>query len=131
MIAQVFSWIFLFDGILIGLGAFGHARQALKIHAALDALSVAPNVDSILYFVWYFASGCMLLFGIVVVWTWFRLRAGETGLLPVAALIGALYVATGIGGALYRHVDALMLVFFVLGALLLLSCWALRNGLPH
>lgn len=92
------SYVFLIVGIIIGLGAFGHGNAARKVHAAIDPLPIDPNVSTILYVVWYFVSGCMLLFGATIVWTWYRLRAESASSLFVVVLIGALYVTTGVGG---------------------------------
>jgi hypothetical protein len=81
-----------------------------------------------LYVVWYFVSGCMLLFGITIVWTWYRLRSGRDASLFVVSLIGVLYVAVGIGGMIYRHGDSFMGAFIVLGGLLLASAWQLAGA---
>lgn len=129
MMARFFSLVLLIDGILIGLGAFGHGSAVRHVHAALDQFPVIPDVATMIYVVWFFVSGCMVLFGLTVVWVWFRLRAGDRGPLLVAYLIGALYLAVGIGGMIYRHGDPFMAVFIVLGGLLLLSSYVLRRGL--
>ncbi len=84
-----------------------------------------------LYVVWYFVSGCMFVFGVTIVWTWFRLRARDSNLLFVSFLIGALYLAAGIGGMIYRHGDPFMAFFILLGGLLLLSAFVLRSDLQH
>ncbi len=131
MVARFFSFIFLVDGIIIGLGAFGHGLAVRHVHAALDKLPVEPNVGTMIYVVWYFVSGCMFLFGLTIVRIWFRLRAGDGGLLFVAVLIGALYLATGTGGMIYRHGDLFMAFFILLGGLLLLSSLVLRKGLRY
>jgi phosphotransferase system glucose/maltose/N-acetylglucosamine-specific IIC component len=122
------SYVFLVVGILIGLGAFGHGYAVRNVHAAIDRFPIDPHVSTMLYVVWYFVSGCMLLFGVAIVWSWDRLRAGDTGSLRVPFLIGALYIAVGVGGMIYRHGDSFMATFIVLGGLLLASTWALRSG---
>jgi hypothetical protein len=129
MTNKIFSYIFLVVGFAIALGAFGHGSAAANVHAALDRFTVDSNVASMIYVVWYFVSGCMLVFGSAVIWIWFRLRAGDRNALPVAVLIGALYVLTGVGGMIYRHGDPFMAVFIALGGLLLLSCFVLRKGI--
>jgi hypothetical protein len=48
----------------------------------LAKFPIAFDVYSMLYVVWYFVGGCMALFGITIVWAWFRLRRGDTGLSP-------------------------------------------------
>ena len=130
MVRRLASYVFLIVGVMIGLGAFGHGNAVKKVHAAIDPFPIDPNVSTMLYVVWYFVSGCMLLFGAAVVWSWFRMRAGDTGSLGVPLLIGALYVAAGVGGMIYRHGDPFMATFIELGGLLLASSLALRAGLP-
>ncbi|MGC1200369.1 MAG: hypothetical protein WA737_16255 [Candidatus Acidiferrales bacterium] len=127
MTYKIFSFIFLIVGIVIGLGAFAHGLATQQVHQALDRFPIDPHVGATIYVVWYFVSGCMLLFGITIVWIWFRLRAGQTGLLFVAALIGLLYLATGVAGYIYLHGDPFMLFFAALGLLLLISSYALRH----
>jgi hypothetical protein len=129
MINNFFSYVFLIDGIIIALGAFGHGHAVNKVHAALDKFPVDPNVGTMLYVVWYFVSGCMFLFGLTIIWIWLRLRAGDSNLLFVAFLIAALYLAAGIGGMIYRHGDTFMALFILEGALLMLSSFVLRHGL--
>ena len=43
-----------------------------------------------------------------------------------ALLIGALYVGVGVGAAVYRPGDPFWLLFFILGVLLLGSCFGLK-----
>lgn len=126
MLKKLSSLVFLLVGIIIGLGAFGHGRAVGNVHAAIDHLPIDPNVSTMLYVVWYFVSGCMLVFGATIVWTWSRLRAGDGSTLPAALLIGALYVAVGVGGMIYRHGDPFMGFFAALGGLLLASSLGLR-----
>ncbi len=128
MLSKFASYVFLIVGIVIGLGAFGHGRAVQHIHAGIDRFPIDPNVSTMLYVVWYFVSGCMLVFGSTIVWLWLRLRKGEGGLFA-AFLIGVLYTAIGVGGMIYRHGDTFMAFFILLGVLLLLSSFALRRGL--
>jgi hypothetical protein len=130
MLRRLSSYVFLVVGIVIGLGAFGHGNAVRKVHAAIDRFPIDSDVSSMLYVVWYFVSGCMLVFGATIVWTWFRLRAGDGSSLPAVRLIGALYVAIGAGGMVYRHGDPFMGFFILLGGLLLASSWGLQAGVP-
>jgi CHASE2 domain-containing sensor protein len=125
---RFFSHLILIVGIVIGLGAFGHASAVRNVHAAFDQHPVDAVIRGTLYILWYFVSGCMLLFGSLIVWIWFRLRAGNSGSLFVASLIGLLYVLTGAGGLIYRHGNPFWLFFVPLGLLLLVSASALRSG---
>jgi hypothetical protein len=125
---KLFYWLFLIVGIVIGLGAVGHTLAARHVHEALDQFPVEPHVGGMVYVVWYFVSGCMLVFGATIVWIWFRLRAGDTTPLFVAVLIGLLEVATGIGGLASMHGLTFFWFFVVLGGLLLICAFALRDG---
>lgn len=117
----VASIIFLLDSVIIGLGAFGHGLQARNVHAALDPFPIEASVNSMIYVVWYFVSGCMLTFGIALLWVWSRLRAGDGRPLIIAALIGTLYIGIGAFGLVYRHGDPFMAFFVGLGTVLLVS----------
>ncbi|HKM79665.1 MAG TPA: hypothetical protein VJY15_01700 [Candidatus Acidoferrum sp.] len=127
---RTISWyVFLVVAVVIGLGAFGHGYSVRRIHEAIDQLS-DPVISKTLYIVWYFVSGTMLVFGAMLVWIAFRLRAGDASALFVAYLIGALYLVTGICATIYRRGDPFWLFFILLGALLLGSSFALRAGQP-
>lgn len=123
------SVAFLTIGILNGLGAVGHSFMGrLAVDAELAKFPVASNVLTMLYAVWYFVGGCMALFACTILWAWFRLRRGERGLLFATALIGILYMATGVGGFAYRHGDPFFLVFIVEGSLLTVSSLVLSGS---
>ncbi len=115
------SVVFLLDSLIIGLGAFGHGLQAGHVHDVLDPWPIEPDLGSMLYVVWYFVSGCMLTFGVMLVWVWQRLRSGDTRPWFAAVLIGLLYVGIGVFGLVYRRGDPFMGFFVVLGAILLTS----------
>jgi hypothetical protein len=115
------SVVFLVDSLIIGLGAFGHGLQARHVHEVLDPFPIEPDLGSMIYVVWYFVSGCMLLFGVTLFWVWQRLRSGDTRAWFAAALIGLLYVSIGVFGLVYRHGDPFMAFFVALGVVLLAS----------
>ena len=125
MLRKLASLAFFVDSLIIGLGAFGHGSQARHLHAALDQFPINADVRSMIYVVWYFVSGCMLVFGVTLLWVWQRLRHGDDRLLFAALLIGVLYVGIGVFGLVYRHGDPFMGFFVVLGGVLLLSAPAL------
>ena len=68
MMKKLASLIFLLDSLVIGLGAFGHGLQGRHLHAAIDQFPIEPDMHSMIYVVWYFVSGCMLLFGVTLLW---------------------------------------------------------------
>lgn len=119
MIKKVASMLFLLDAFVIGLGAFGHGLAARNVHAAIDRFPIDASVHSMIYVVWYFVSGCMLVFGATLVWLWKKLKDGDAGYWFVGAAIGTLYTGIGIFGLIYRHGDPFMGFFVVLGTLLL------------
>ncbi len=127
MLRNLASAVFLLTGLAIGLGAFGHGRAVAHLHAAIDGLPIDPSFASMLYVVWNFVSGCMLVFGATVVWSWLRLRIDRPVPLFACHLIALLYLATGAAGLIYRHGDPFMWVFVVLGGLLLASSLVLRR----
>jgi len=121
MIKRIASALFLLDSVVIGLGAFGHGLQVRHVHEAIDKFPIESDLQSMIYVVWYFVSGCMLTFGLALVWTWRRIRAGDDRPLAVAYLIGALYVGIGAFGLVYRHGNPFMALFVVLGGVLLVT----------
>ena len=127
MVRKTCSMLLLLVGIVVGLGSFGHALAVSQVHAALDKFPVDPNVGTMLYLVWYWVSYCMFLFGVAIVWAWFRAREGDTRPLFVTILIGILYFGSGVSGMIARHGDSFMLFFVVLGALLLICSLVLRQ----
>jgi hypothetical protein len=124
-IRMLASVLFLVDSIIIGLGAFGHGLQAHRVHEVLDPFPIERDIGSMIYVVWYFVSGCMLTFGLTLVWVWQRLRSGDTRPWFAALLIGVLYIGIGAFGLVYRHGDPFMGFFVVLGAVLLASGYVL------
>jgi hypothetical protein len=127
---KIVSGIFLLVGIVVGLGALGHTVAASQVHAAIDKFAIDPGLREI-YVVWYMTSGCMLLFGIAIVWAWANARRGDTKPLFVAVLIGVLYFLAGVSGIIYRHGHPFMLLFIVLGALLLICSFVLAKKAPQ
>jgi hypothetical protein len=125
---NLFLYLFLVVSILIGLGAFGHGYSVRRVHEAIDQFPINPVISQTLYIVWYFVSGSMLTFGGMLVWVWFRLKAGDDSMLIVAYMIGALYLVTGICATIYRHGDPFWFFFILLGVLLMGSSFALKTG---
>jgi hypothetical protein len=128
IVRRLASIVFLLDSLIIGLGAFGHGLQATHLHSAIDPFPIESDMHSMLYVVWYFVSGCMLTFGITLLWVWQTLRHGRRDRLFAALLIGLLYVAIGVFGLFYRNGDPFMAFFVVLGGLLLISAYILTTG---
>jgi hypothetical protein len=113
-------------GALIGLGGFAHSFMGrLVVDQELDKFPIDRDVYTMLYVVWYFVGGCMVLFGAMILLAWFRFRRGDRSLLAVTTLIGVLYIGTGIGGFIYRREDPFQLLFVVEGGIVLFSSYLL------
>ncbi len=128
MASKIASIVFLLTGLAIGLGAFGHDSNARHL---AEAFANTPTLDAhtvlIINAVWHFCSGCMLVFGAIVVWTWLRERRGERGIFFPSDLIGVLYAVTGVASVIYTG-KPFFWVFSALGALLLLTSIVLRTA---
>lgn len=126
---RIASVVLLVVGVLIALGAYGHGFVGrLNIDMELAKFPIGTNVYTMLYVVWYFVSGCMLLFGAAVIWSWFQLRRGRRHVLFITYLVGALYIAVGAGGMIYRNGDRFMSTFIILGLLVVLASAVLGSG---
>ena len=123
MSRKIFSALFLIVSLIVGLGAFGHAHQWTS-HVAPMLGGVDPKIISLLELIWLWTSGTMLVFGVLLLWCWLRLRRGDTSLAAVPWVMGGFYILAGTAGAL--EVAPFFWLFPVLGALLWLCTWMLR-----
>lgn len=127
---QILTGIYWISGLLIGLGAFGHGFLGVKpVRAALGAVPLPADIREAIWIVWYFVSGCMLVFGGLIIGAWFAARRGRPQALVVPSVIALFYVATGVAAYGYQH-DPFWLVFLVEGALLLVATLGLRATMP-
>ncbi len=119
MLRKFASMLLALTGLLIGLGAFGHSFMGRKaLDAGLASLAIDMHTDKLIYLVWYFCGGCMLVFGVLVIrGAWMAMR-GERGALFAPCTIGLFYLATGVTALSYMH-EAFWSVFVVLGGLAL------------
>lgn len=119
MLHKIASTLLALTGLLIGLGAFGHSfmgRRALD--AGLASLPIDVHTDKLIYLVWYFCGGCMLVFGALVIWSARKAMRGERGALFASGLVGAFYLLVG-ALSLIDMREPFWSVFVVLGALAL------------
>jgi hypothetical protein len=124
MTRQLASALFLLTGITVGLGAFGHGHQWSAL--VLPALhGVDPQIVAVLKLVWFWVSGAMFTFGVLLVWAWSRLRRGKTQSAVLPAVIGVFYCAEGLYGGLY--LGKFFLLFVVQAVLLWVTAWLLRK----
>jgi hypothetical protein len=119
MLRKSASALLALTGLLIGLGAFGHSFMGRKaLDAGLATLPIDAHTDKLIYLVWYFCGGCMLVFGVLVIrGAWQALR-GERGALFAPGLIGVFYLLTGVIALAYMR-EPFWGVFVVLGGLAL------------
>ncbi|HEY1774054.1 MAG TPA: hypothetical protein VGH91_12780 [Gammaproteobacteria bacterium] len=124
MTRKAFSALFLIVSLVVGLGAFGHGHQ-WGSHVSGMLGGVAPDTVKLLELIWFWVSGTMLVFGILLLWCWLHLRRGEVSLMPIPWITGGFYIIAGTCGALW--VAPFFWLFPVLGALLWLCTWMLRT----
>ena len=130
MLRKVASVLLGLTGLLIGLGAFGHSFMGRKsLDAGLASLPIDAHTDKLIYLVWYFCGGCMLVFGVLVIRGAWRAMRGEHGALFAPCAIGVFYLATGVVALSYMR-EPFWGVFVVLGglALVLSAVLALPTG---
>jgi hypothetical protein len=127
---RILTGIYWITGWLIGLGAFGHGFTGVKpVRVALAAVPLPADVRGVIWIVWYFVSGCMLVFRGLIIGAWFAARRGRTQALVVPLVIARFYIATGVASYAYQH-NPFWLVFLVLGMLLLVPTLGLRQTIP-
>lgn len=120
---KFFSGLFLMVSLMVGLGAFGHGHQWYS-HVRGALTGVEPKSVDLLQLIWLWVSGTMLVFGVLLLWCWLRLRRGDASLAPVPWVVGGFYILAGIWAALW--IGPFFWLFPVLGVLLWLSTWMLR-----
>ncbi len=126
----VYSVLYWLSAVTIGLGAFGHGIPAARrLATALSTASLDPHMTGVVWVVWYFVSGCMLVFGGLALWAWFAARGGATGPLVVPLVIGIFYAMVGVVSYLARR-DPFWLLFLVQGVVLVGATLGLRGAGP-
>lgn len=124
MLRKLSSAIFLLTACFIGLGALGHASQWDK-HVYTAVSGVDPQVIELLKLIWYWVSGTMLVFGVLLIWVWWRIRQGDRNLFFIPWAVGTFYLVEGMYGTLY--LGAFFTLFIVLAVLLCASAWGLQR----
>jgi hypothetical protein len=133
-LAAVAYWL---SAVTITLGSIGHGFFGVKpVRTALDAVTLPPEIMRVLWIVWYWVSGTMVIFGLLLFWAWPALKAGSSSRSAPPLIIGVSYMITGIVCFLYTNRDPFWLVFLTQGVVILGSMWvftqrkALGSGLP-
>jgi hypothetical protein len=128
MMRRIASVLYGFAAVTITLGAYGHGFVGIKpVRAAIEASTLAPDVARMIWIVWYFVSGCMASFGVLLFWGWRDLAAGTSSRSSAALVIGALYTVTGIAAYLYSGHEPFWLLFLTQGVFVIGSTLVLRR----
>jgi hypothetical protein len=128
MTRKILSAALALTGRFILLGAFGHSfvgRKALDIGLGRAALDM--HTEKLIYLVWYFCGGCMLVFGLLVIASAWRVWRGDKSRLSASSWIGVFYLLTGVLSLIYMK-EAFWTTFVVLGGLSLILSLALASG---
>jgi hypothetical protein len=124
-IATVLYWL---AAVTITLGAFGHGFLGIKpVEAAVAASTLHADIVGVIWIVWYFVSGAMLVCGAILFWAWPALKTGSTTRSGAAFIIGVFYTATGIACYLYSGREPFWLLFLFQGATVIGTTLVLRN----
>jgi hypothetical protein len=126
---RIASVVFVLVSVLIMLGALGHDSNAAKLHAEFDKVpAFDATAAAVIFAVWHFCSGCMVLLGLICLGVWWRAtRHGDRTAFVASDLIGAFYVIVGIVSVPYTG-KPFFWVFTALGALLILASLPLRRA---
>ena len=130
MKTTLWSAVYWAMGLMIGLGAFGHGLSGVRpVRAALAAVPLPAEIREVIWIVWYFVSGCMLVFGGLILGAWFAARRGHPQALTVSTVIALFWMATGVASYAYQH-KPFWLLFLVEVTLLLFATLRLRGTFP-
>jgi hypothetical protein len=122
---KILSFVFVLTSLVIGLGAFGHAAQWWRIvYPALGNRVSDHRMLNMLLAVWLFVSGSMLGFGLVLIWTWWRIRKADHGVFVIPIGIAVFYFIFGLLSWIY--VGSFFALFVVLSILLFISTLGLN-----
>lgn len=128
MTRKIASFALALTGLVICLGAFGHSfmgRRTLDI--GLAGVALDAHTEKLVYLVWYFCGGCMLVFGLLVIVSAWQASRGEKRGLSTTALIGIFYLLTGVLSLAYMK-EGFWSIFVVLGGLALILSLILRTS---
>ena len=124
-IAAALYWL---AAVTIALGAYGHGFVGVvPTRAAIAASPLDSHTVHVIWIVWYFVSGAMLAFGLLLFWAWPGIRSGSGGRSAAALIVGALYAITGISAYLYSGGERFWLLFLAQGVLVISSTLVLAR----
>jgi hypothetical protein len=115
--AAVLYWL---AAITITLGAYGHGFVGVKsIRAALAAVALDPHTLRVIWIVWYFVSGAMLVCGVLLFWAWPGFKPGAARRAGAALIVGTFYGVTGFACYVYSGGEPFWLLFVAQGVLVI------------
>lgn len=121
MKARILTAIYWIIGLVIGLGAFGHGFVGVRpVRAALASVNLPSDIREVIWIVWYFVSGAMIVFGGLIIGAWFVARRGRPQALWVPIVIALFYLIFSILAYAYQN-NPFWLLFAAEGALLLVA----------
>ena len=125
IIATVLYWL---AAVTIALGAFGHGFLGIKpVEAAVAASTLPADIVGVIWIVWYFVSGTMVVCGAILFWAWPAIKSGSTTRSGAAFIIGIFYTVTGIACYLYSGREPFWLLFLFQGATVIGTTLVLRD----
>ena len=124
---KLFSAVFLIVSLTVALGAFGHGSQWERhVHGSV---TTDPQVMELLALVWYWVSGGMLVLGLLLLWTGWRILKGDRNLFFIPLVVAVFYCIEGVYGAVY--LGTFFTIFIWQALLLLIASWGLwSTGKP-
>ena len=128
---RLLSVLYWMVALMIGLGAFGHGFVGVKpVRAALDTVTLPSDVREVIWIVWYFVSGCMLTFSLLILLAWFAARRGHSNAFAGPMVIAIFWMATGIASFAVQQ-NPFWLLFFAEGLGLLCASYGLQRSQLH
>jgi hypothetical protein len=124
--AAVIYWL---AATVIALGAIGHGFGGVRpVRAAIEASTLPDDVVRVIWIVWYWVSGCMVVLGALLFLAWPGLKAGSSRWSALALIIGVFYLITGIVAFLYSGREPFWILFVTLGVMVIGSTLALSRS---
>jgi len=115
--------------ITIALGAYGHGFVGVvPIREAVAASNLDAHAVRVIWIVWYFVSGAMLAFGLLLFWVWAELRSGSARRSGAALVVGAFYLLFGAAAYVYSGREPFWLLFVIQGLIVIASTLALGRA---
>jgi len=118
-IAAALYWL---AAVTITLGACGHGVVGVRpTRAALAVVTLDPHTLRVIWMVWYFVSGAMVVCGLLLFWVWPGFRPGAASRSGAALIVGAFYATTGVACYVYSGGEVFWLLFLAQGVLVISS----------